>query len=166
MNWAWSNQIVHHSAVFFLRLYAQVKEVKSFTSVTSFEVHQKGIARLKKVLKLQPWSNHIGPYHMETSLLICKQINGLVSIWLGPPLWVNSTYFRPVLPLIQCSPENMQNQPFPDVLRNGCSWKFRNIHRKTPVFEFFLIKLQYWRSVILLKRDANAVAFLRVLRNF
>ena len=54
VNWAWSNQIVHHSAVFFLRLYAQVKEVKSFTSVTSFEVHQKGIARLKKVLKLQP----------------------------------------------------------------------------------------------------------------
>ena len=36
-----------------------------------------------------------GPYRIETSPLICKtnqfakQINGLVSIWLGPPLWKN-----------------------------------------------------------------------------
>ena len=47
----------------------------------------------------------------------------------------------------------------------GGSQKFRNIRRKTPV-SLFLIKLQAWRPVILLKRDSNTGVFLRILQNF
>ena len=37
----------------------------------------------------------------------------------------------------------LQNQLFANVLQNRCSYKFHNIHMKTPVLEFlFLIKLQ------------------------
>ena len=31
--------------------------------------------------------------------------------------------------------DNIQKQLFADVLQNRCSWKYRNIHRKTPVLE-------------------------------
>ena len=37
----------------------------------------------------------------------------------------------------------LQKQLFANVLQNRCSYKFHNIHMKTPVLEFlFLIKLQ------------------------
>ena len=52
------------------------------------------------------------------------------------------------------------------VLWERCSYKFRKIHRKTPVPESpFLIKLQV-RPTTLLKKDTGTGVFLWILRNF
>ena len=45
-----------------------------------------------------------------------------------------------------------QKQPSGGVLWKKCYWKFRNIHRKTPVPESFLIKLQALPATLLKKR--------------
>ena len=50
--------------------------------------------------------------------------------------------------------------------KKNCSYKFRNIHRKTPVLESFLIKMQAFRPATLLKRVSNTGIFLTILRNF
>ena len=44
--------------------------------------------------------------------------------------------------------------------------KVCNIHRKTHVLEFFLVKLQAWRPVTLLRRYCNTYVFLWILRSF
>ena len=49
----------------------------------------------------------------------------------------------------------LPKQPFPDVIQNRCSEKFRNIHRKTPVLETLFNK-----RVSVLKRDSNKGVFL------
>ena len=49
-----------------------------------------------------------------------------------------------------------QKKAFPDIFRNKCSWKFRNIHRKAP--SRFLIKF--------LKRNSSKGVFLLILRKF
>ena len=46
------------------------------------------------------------------------------------------------LRLITCS-TNIKKQSFADVFQNRCSQKFLNIHRKTPVLEFFKKRLQH-----------------------
>ena len=45
-------------------------------------------------------------------------------------------------------------QPFADVLQNRCSWKFLNIHKKTPKLE------------PLITNDSNTAVFLWILQNF
>ena len=57
-----------------------------------------------------------------------------------------------------------------DILRNKCSQKFRNIHRKTPVLESLFNEvagpeMHAERPAILLKRDSNTGVFLRILQN-
>ena len=45
--------------------------------------------------------------------------------------------------------------------------KVCNIHRETPVLEsLFLVKLQAWRPINLLRRDSNTDVFLWILRTF
>ena len=48
-----------------------------------------------------------------------------------------------------------QKHLFADVLYNRCSYKFRNIHRKTPVLESHFNKVAGLRPVILLKRGQH-----------
>ena len=44
--------------------------------------------------------------------------------------------------------------------------KVCNIYRKAPVLESFLVKLQSWRLINLLKRDSNTDVFLWILQTF
>ena len=52
------------------------------------------------------------------------------------------------------------------VLWKRCSWKFRKIHRKTPVSESLFNKVAGLRPATLLKKVSGTVAFLWILRNF
>ena len=58
---------------------------------------------------------------------------------------LNNQFLKPV-----------QKQPYADVFQNRRSWKFRNIHRKTSVLDFF----KAWRRATSLKSDANTSVFL------
>ena len=40
-----------------------------------------------------------------------------------------------------CDIKVVQKQPFADILRNRCPWKFCKIHRKTPVSESLFNKV-------------------------
>ena len=53
-----------------------------------------------------------------------------------------------------------------DVLQNKCSWKIRNIRRKTPVLESFFNKVADIRPATLLKRDSYTGVFLLHLLHF
>ena len=53
-------------------------------------------------------------------------------------------------------------QPFADVLKNSCSSKFCNTHRKTSVLESLLIKLQAWR---LQKNQMFSCEYCKILKN-
>ena len=48
----------------------------------------------------------------------------------------------------------------------NCSWKIRNIHRKTPVLESPFNKVAVWRPSTLLKRESNTGFFLWILGHF
>ena len=61
-----------------------------------------------------------------------------------------------------------QKQPFTDVLRNSCSYKFRNIFGKTPVLESLFNKLGSLKACYFIKKrfrhggfPVNIVKFLR-----
>ena len=43
-------------------------------------------------------------------------------------------------------------QPFIDPLQNSCPWIIHKIHRKKPVLESLLIKLQFWGPATLFKK--------------
>ena len=60
--------------------------------------------------------------------------------------------------------QEFQRQLFEDFLQNRCSWKFLNIHRKTPV----LLCRSLWAlgPATLLKRDSSTVVFQWILRKF
>ena len=59
-----------------------------------------------------------------------------------------------------------QKQPFPDVLQNDVLKTFAIFTRKHLCQGLFLIKLQAFKPVNLLKRDSNTSVFLQLLRNF
>ena len=50
--------------------------------------------------------------------------------------------------------EYREKQPFADVFRNSCSYKFRNIHSKTPVLESLFNKI-VGLNVTILKKDSK-----------
>ena len=60
----------------------------------------------------------------------------------------------------------MKKQAFGDVLQDGCSYKFRNIYRETPVSESLFKNVADQRPITLLKKDSNTGVFLGILRNF
>ena len=73
-----------------------------------------------------------------------KQINEYIKFKPFSRIWKcqhMDFYSRDVL-VYECALKQLQKQSFVDVLQNRSSCKFRTFHRKTPVLEFFLIKLQ------------------------
>ena len=54
----------------------------------------------------------------------------------------------------------LQEQPSKVFYKKSCSTKFCNIHRKTPYWSLFLIKLQTIRAATLLKRNSATGVFL------
>ena len=83
--------------------------------------------------------------------------------WFGVSIWI-SKWRLATLDFYVTSRLSYQfeKQPFSDVLQNRCSWKFCNIHRKSPVFVVFLMKLH----ATLLKREFSTCVFLWILWYF
>ena len=50
------------------------------------------------------------------------------------------------------------------VLQNRCSWKFRNMHRKTPVLEYLFNNVVDLNAWTLLKTDSNTSVILQILQ--
>ena len=93
--------------------------------------------------KYKPFNNQCS-HHIETSQLICSA-NQLTGFYMIGSLFVKG--------LIIIFFET-QKQPPEVFYKRICSWKFRNIHRKTPVLaSTFLIK------------DSNIGIFLWILQN-
>ena len=57
----------------------------------------------------------------------------------------------------------VQKQPFPDVLPNSCSSKFRKFHRKTPVLESLFTKVADLKACNVI-RDTPTNVFSREIR--
>ena len=73
----------------------------------------------------------------------CFKESNIFNSWLNDKLSSYISMVRLMSRYIQMEVLTSQKQPFTDVLQNSCSWKFWNIHRKTPVLES-LLKSYMW----------------------
>ena len=60
--------------------------------------------------------------------------------------------------------DKLQRQSFTDVFQNRCSYKFFNMHSKTPVSEFLLNIVAGFRPAGLSKRECFHVNIAKFLR--
>ena len=104
-------------------------------------------------------SNCFGSNHKYSNIFNDKKT--VVSKCIRISFWIFN-----VVKIWSNSLNKEQNQPLVDVLQNKCSWKFRNIHKKTPVLESVLKKFQASSLQLYQKINSSWGVFLWILRNF
>ena len=97
--------------------------------------------------------------YIPTSLgcLLAPMVTGFMLIQLLFDWWSYHYFFSQLLG---------QKQSFIDVLQNRVFLKILQYSQENTCISLFLIKLQAFRPVTLLKKDSNWGVLLRILRNF